>query len=126
MSVADQTQAEAGKWIHFDQSDGLPGDDVNNGSFFNDKDGSLWWGADTNIIHYIPPADLVTPKLAPPSFHIRFLLGRYTAPPCRSSQHPAAWVQDNRTYRLAPVRPPQRAAPALSHLARPIHVARDT
>jgi tRNA A-37 threonylcarbamoyl transferase component Bud32/ligand-binding sensor domain-containing protein len=68
MSVSDPGQAELGRWIHFDQSDGLPGDDVNTGSFFDDKDGSLWWGADTNIIHYTPPPDLVHPRFAPQVF----------------------------------------------------------
>jgi tRNA A-37 threonylcarbamoyl transferase component Bud32 len=65
LSVADPDDAEAGKWLHFDQSDGLPGQGVNSGSYFADVDGSLWWGIDTNIFHFLPPSDFVTPRFAP-------------------------------------------------------------
>ena len=44
MSVARPADAEAGKWLHFDQSDGLPGVGVNSGSYFEDTDGSIWFG----------------------------------------------------------------------------------
>jgi len=68
MSVSDPADAEAARWIHFDRSDGLPADAVNTGSFFADADGSLWWGADNNIVHYTPPADLLNPRFAPHLF----------------------------------------------------------
>ena len=65
MSVARTADAEAGKWLHFDQSDGLPGVGVNSGSYFEDTDGSIWFGIDVNIVHYTPPPDLTTPMFAP-------------------------------------------------------------
>jgi len=68
MSVADPIEAEAGTWIHFDQSDGFPGESVNSGSYFADSDGTLWWGNDLNIVHYTPPPDLVHPQFAPQVF----------------------------------------------------------
>jgi tRNA A-37 threonylcarbamoyl transferase component Bud32 len=68
MSVADPADAESGRWVHLDQSDGFPGESVNSGSYFADSDGSLWWGNDLNIVHYTPPADLVHPQFAPQVF----------------------------------------------------------
>jgi tRNA A-37 threonylcarbamoyl transferase component Bud32/ligand-binding sensor domain-containing protein len=66
--VADAAQAEAGKWLQLDQSDGLPANGMNSGSVFVDEDGSLWWGADNDLAHYTPPSDLVTPQFAPQVF----------------------------------------------------------
>jgi tRNA A-37 threonylcarbamoyl transferase component Bud32 len=66
--VADQTEAEAGQWLQLDELDGFPASGINSGSLFVDDDSSLWWGTGINIIHYIPPADLVTPKFAPQVF----------------------------------------------------------
>ena len=68
MSVARPADAEAGKWLHFDQSDGLPGVGVNSGSYFEDTDGSIWFGIDVNIVHYLPASDLTTPQFAPQVF----------------------------------------------------------
>ena len=68
LSVADPAEAAAGKWLHFDQSDGLSGEGVNSGSYFADTDGSLWMGIDISIFHYTPPPDLVTPAFAPQVF----------------------------------------------------------
>jgi len=68
LSVARPADSEAGKWLHFDQSDGLPGEGVNSGSFFADADGSVWFGIDVNIVHYVPPSDLPTAHFAPQVF----------------------------------------------------------
>ena len=68
LSIARPVDAEAGKWLHFDQSDGLPSEGVNSGSYFADTDGSLWFGINVNIVHYTPPSDLVTPQFAPQVF----------------------------------------------------------
>ena len=68
MSVADPEDAEAAQWLHFDQSDGLPAEEVNTGSYFADLDGSSWWGTENNIVHYTPPPDLVRPQFAPQVF----------------------------------------------------------
>jgi tRNA A-37 threonylcarbamoyl transferase component Bud32/ligand-binding sensor domain-containing protein len=66
--VADAAEAEAGKWMQFDQSDGFPANGMNSGSVFVDSDGSLWWGADNDLAHYTPPSDLVTPQFSPQVF----------------------------------------------------------
>jgi len=68
MSVADPAAAESGKWLHFDRSDGLPAEAVNSGTFFSDRDGSVWWGAANNIAHYTPSPGLVKPQAAPQVF----------------------------------------------------------
>ena len=68
LSVADPAEAEAGKWLHLDQSDGLSGEGVNSGSYFADTDGSIWLGIDVSIFHYTPPSDLVTPQFSPQVF----------------------------------------------------------
>jgi tRNA A-37 threonylcarbamoyl transferase component Bud32 len=68
LSVADPANAEAGRWLYLDQSDGLSGEGVNSGSYFADSDGSIWMGIDVSILHYLPPVDLLTPKSAPQVF----------------------------------------------------------
>src|ERR1039458_8540555 len=68
LSAARPADAEAGKWLHFDQSDGLPGEGVNSGSYFADADGSIWFGIDINIVHYLPASDLTTPQFSPQVF----------------------------------------------------------
>jgi tRNA A-37 threonylcarbamoyl transferase component Bud32 len=66
--VADAAEAEAGEWLQMDRSDGFPANGMNSGSVFADNDGSLWWGADNDLAHYTPPADLVAPRFAPQVF----------------------------------------------------------
>jgi hypothetical protein len=51
-----------------DQSDGLPGQGINTGSYFADSDGSIWSGIDISIFHYQPPDDLLTSRSAPKIF----------------------------------------------------------
>lgn len=68
LSVAGEADAEAGKWLFLDPSDGLSGTGVNSGSYFEDDDGSLWMGIDLSIFHYFPPPDLVAPAFAPRVF----------------------------------------------------------
>ena len=63
--MANQAEAEAGKWLDLNQSDGFPATGMNSGSVFVDDEGSLWWGADNDLAHYMPPADLVTPQFSP-------------------------------------------------------------
>jgi ligand-binding sensor domain-containing protein/tRNA A-37 threonylcarbamoyl transferase component Bud32 len=65
LSLATPAQAEAGNWLYLDRLDGLPGEGVNSGSYFADADGSVWMGADLSIVHYQPPADLLSPAAAP-------------------------------------------------------------
>ena len=66
--VASPAEAETANWLKLDESDGLPAASINSGSYFNDSDGSLWWGADNDLVHYTPPDDLVTPTFAPKVF----------------------------------------------------------
>jgi ligand-binding sensor domain-containing protein len=68
LSVADPSDAGAGRWLFLDQVDGLSGEGINQGSNFTDSDGSIWFGSDISIFHYSPPSDLVTPKFAPQVF----------------------------------------------------------
>jgi hypothetical protein len=68
LSVADPSDAEAGKWLYLDRSDGLSGEGANTGSYFADSDGSLWLGIDISIFHYSPATDLLTPSFAPQIF----------------------------------------------------------
>jgi len=62
--VADAVEAEAGSWLTLNTSDGIPANGINSGSFFADPDGSLWWGADNDVVHYSPSPDLTKPRLA--------------------------------------------------------------
>ena len=75
LSVADPADAEAGRWLYLDQTDGLSGEGVNTGSYFADSDGSIWLGIDLSIFHYLPPADLLTPRFAPQVFLSSFSWG---------------------------------------------------
>jgi hypothetical protein len=68
IDVATEAEAVDGKWLPLDQSDGFPANDMNSGSVFVDNDGSLWWGADNDLAHYTPPADLVAPQFSPQIF----------------------------------------------------------
>jgi tRNA A-37 threonylcarbamoyl transferase component Bud32 len=66
--VASKSDAEAGKWLQLNLPGEFPADDINTGSFFAADDGSLWWGADFDIVHYMPRHDLVNPTFAPQVF----------------------------------------------------------
>jgi tRNA A-37 threonylcarbamoyl transferase component Bud32 len=66
--VADPAEADAGQWLMFNLTDGFPANGMNSGSVFVDTDGSLWWGADNDLAHFLPPPDLVNPAFAPAVF----------------------------------------------------------
>lgn len=66
--VASPAQAEAGQWLRLDHTDGFPANDMNSGSVFVDRDGSLWWGADNDLAHYRPAPDLAQRASAPAIF----------------------------------------------------------
>ena len=66
--VAETEQARQGTWLHLGREDGLPGVDATAGSFFEDADGSVWFGTEGALIHLYPPSDLVHPKYAPSVF----------------------------------------------------------
>ena len=63
--VADPRQAREGKWLRLGFDDGLPNLDTNTGSFFEDGDGSIWFGATDFITHITVPNDLVHPRFTP-------------------------------------------------------------
>jgi tRNA A-37 threonylcarbamoyl transferase component Bud32 len=63
--VSDAGNAEAGRWIRLSgKADGFPSG-MNATSFFADTDGTVWWGADFDVLHYRPPLDLTKPALTP-------------------------------------------------------------
>jgi ligand-binding sensor domain-containing protein/predicted Ser/Thr protein kinase len=74
--VAEPEQARQGQWLHIDTKDGLPSNDSNQFAFFQDKDGSVWFGAGTTITHWSPPADLTRPSYAPLVFVSGFSLNK--------------------------------------------------
>lgn len=65
LSVADPKQIREDKWLKLGRTDGLPTLDTNRNSFFEDSDGSIWYGADNDIIHLSVPADFLHPSFAP-------------------------------------------------------------
>ncbi len=71
--VANPAQAEAGGWLHLNEIDSLIDVDANRDSFFNDADGSVWWGADASIVHFMPPAESCRPSRSASDFSVRFL-----------------------------------------------------
>jgi tRNA A-37 threonylcarbamoyl transferase component Bud32/ligand-binding sensor domain-containing protein len=66
--IADLDQARRGEWLHLDRVDGFPAVDTNQNSFSEDRDGSIWFGAEESVIHISPPDDLVHPNYAPAVF----------------------------------------------------------
>lgn len=72
--VAESAQAREGQWLRLNRLDGLPAVDTNQKSFFEDKDGSIWFGADSSIIHLFPSDDLLHPNYAPSVFISAFSL----------------------------------------------------
>jgi tRNA A-37 threonylcarbamoyl transferase component Bud32 len=66
--VADLEQARQGQWLQVNRADGLPAVDTNQNSFFEDSDGSIWFGAENSVIHIFPPDDLLHPTYAPAVF----------------------------------------------------------
>ncbi|HLJ26713.1 MAG TPA: serine/threonine-protein kinase [Candidatus Angelobacter sp.] len=66
--VADLAQARRGDWLHLGRLDGLPAVDTNQKSFFEDTDGSIWFGVDSSVVHLSPPDDLIHPGAAPTAF----------------------------------------------------------
>jgi len=66
--IAEPEQARQGQWLHFDLADGLPATNAGEFSFFEDKDGSVWFGVESAIMHWLPSGDLVQPKYSPSVF----------------------------------------------------------
>jgi tRNA A-37 threonylcarbamoyl transferase component Bud32 len=66
--IADPQTAREGQWLRLSHEDGLPAADTNQKAFFEDADGSVWLGADSSIIHILPPGDLIHPNYAPSIF----------------------------------------------------------
>ncbi len=76
LHVADPSEAEAGVWLHIADSDGLPpgADGPNQNAFFSDSDGTVWWGASADVVHFNPPPDFVHPSRTPDTFLSGFSL----------------------------------------------------
>ncbi len=65
--IASPEQADAGQWISLSILDGLPAT-PNQQSLYEDRDGSIWFGADRNLVHFTPPPDFVHPQTPPSVF----------------------------------------------------------
>jgi hypothetical protein len=66
--VATPEMAVRGDWIKLDRESGFAALDANQRAFFEDRDGSVWFGEDNHIVHVMPPPDLVSPARAPSLF----------------------------------------------------------
>jgi tRNA A-37 threonylcarbamoyl transferase component Bud32 len=70
--VADAEQARAGAWLRLESlgqlSVGADALDTNTNSFFEDSDGSIWFGAGNIILHVFPDEDLLHPRESPSVF----------------------------------------------------------
>jgi hypothetical protein len=66
--VADPQEARQGRWLYLNHLDGIAGIDANHHSFFNDPDGSVWFGVDNSINHLYPPTDFLHPRYSPAVF----------------------------------------------------------
>ena len=66
--VATRGQAEKGEWWRLNATDGLPSVSTNQEAFMLDADGSIWFAADSNIVHFNPQADFVQSTTSPVFF----------------------------------------------------------
>ena len=66
--IADLEQARQGRWLYLNRKDGFAAVDTNQRAFFEDSDGSVWFGMSTTIVHLLPPDDLAHPNYAPSVF----------------------------------------------------------
>lgn len=62
--VADAAGAENGNWLHLSEIDGLDEVYMHAQGFYDDPDGSVWLISGTTLMHFTPPADLLTPRAA--------------------------------------------------------------
>lgn len=66
--VASAAEAESGKWIMLNETDGLPDTGVEQQALFPDEDGSMWFASGNTIGHLRLPGDFVQPRFAPKVF----------------------------------------------------------
>lgn len=66
--VANLRDALTSDWLHLDKQDGLPALETNQNSFFHDTDGSIWFGAENTITHFMPAAGFANQFPAPKVF----------------------------------------------------------
>lgn len=84
-------------WHHLDEDDGLLSDDVNEGSLFEDPDGSMWVGTGHGISHLLDPAPIFTSLPLHPVI-TRALLGGEPLP-----AGPVAWSRAPLVIRFSTV-----------------------
>lgn len=65
---ASTKQAELQQWWRLSELDGLPSLSSNEHAFMEDSDGSIWFSAEDNIVHFNPPHDFVEATSAPNVF----------------------------------------------------------
>jgi tRNA A-37 threonylcarbamoyl transferase component Bud32/ligand-binding sensor domain-containing protein len=73
--VANAEQARAGDWLRLGAEDGIPSRGGGRGSFYNDRDGSVWYTSSKSIIHFSPPDDFLTSFPVPKVFYSGYTLG---------------------------------------------------
>lgn len=66
--VADPADAASGLWFRLAAEEGLPEVSGNQQSFYNDPDGSVWFGVQNSIVHFNPKPDFVQNSAAPQIF----------------------------------------------------------
>lgn len=84
--VATPGQADRNKWIHLSDIDGLPALDVNQQSFYEDVDHSVWWTAADTIVRFVPPDNFPEQETAPQVFTSAFSVNGQP-PRLAESQH---------------------------------------
>ncbi len=67
-------------WHHLDEEDGLLSNDVDEGSMFEDPDGSLWFGTGHGVSHLLDPHPLLRAATLHPVI-TSVLLGGHSLPP---------------------------------------------
>ena len=50
------------RWRHFDHSDGLVSNDMDQGAVYEDRDGSMWFGTSHGLTHLLDPRQLPSPS----------------------------------------------------------------
>ncbi|MDE1160636.1 MAG: serine/threonine-protein kinase [Acidobacteriaceae bacterium] len=85
--VADAAHAKAGLWIRLGIQDGIPVQGTGRGSFFADKDDSVWYSAGNNIVHFHPRDGFATDFSSPKVFLAGMSIGSRGPILAEANQH---------------------------------------
>src|ERR1035437_7646924 len=67
-------------WRHLDKADGLAGNDCDQNAFFDDDDGSVWFGTSKGLTHFLHPTGAAARPATPPVVMTWLRLGAMAAP----------------------------------------------